>query len=91
MFSFNSYVVFDKEGFLIAQARSSSGGANSDPKKYFGGLSRDIQCQAYILFVFQKGGYVARYIVTQSNILVPTLGSRETLFSRGAKQYDERL
>ena len=77
MLIFNSYVVFDKEGSLIAHARSLSGD-NSNPEKYFEGLSRGTQCQAHILIVVQEGGYVARYRVTQPSIPAPTLGPRES-------------
>ncbi len=77
MLVFNSYVVFDEEGFLIAQARSVSD-VNSTPKKYFDSLPRVTQCRAHILLVLQEGDYVAKYKVTQPSILVPTLGPRES-------------
>ncbi len=75
MLAFNSYVVFDEEGNLIAQDRET----NNTPESYFKCLSGDIQRRAYVLLVLQEYGYVARYMVTQPSILTPILGSRERL------------
>jgi len=72
---FNSYTVYNKEGGLIAHARATVG----TPTEYFDGLWLDIQHQAHILLVLQEGGYVAKYMVKQPVVSVPTLGPREGL------------
>ena len=72
---FNSYVVFDKEGNLIAHERSTEGTSGT----YFYGLPADIQRRARVMIVLQEQDYVARYKVTQPSVPAPTLGAREDL------------
>ncbi len=74
---FNSYVVFDEEGNLIAHAKDT---ANSRiPEEYFEKLSADIQRRAYVMLVLQEGRLVVRYKVTQPDAPAPTLGPRVSL------------
>ena len=77
--SFNSYVVFDNEGDLIAHSRTGLSGAKTDPVSYFEGLAPDVQSRASVMLVLQETGFVARYVVTQSETPLPTLGPREGL------------
>ncbi len=78
MSAFNSYVVFDKEGNLIAHARDTGviGTGSGTSEEYFEKLSTDVQSRAYVLFVLQENDYIARYKVTQPNMPLPTLGPR---------------
>ncbi len=88
MYSFNSYTVYDKEGNLLASARSSGvaiGTASADnrvspmPGPYFDSLPADVKQRADVMLVLQESGFVVRYRVNQ----LPTLGPRES-FSSGA-------
>ena len=79
MFTFNTYMVYDTEGDLIAHDRPSEVSAFSDPIIYFRGLSPAIQNRAVVMIVLQESGFVARYRVTQPRVPTPTLGPREAL------------
>lgn len=81
MSTFNSYTVYDEVGNLIANGRSSGGGAASSPEPYFRSLSSDIQHRADVMLVLQESGFVARYRVKQPTLPAPMLGSRENLGS----------
>ena len=78
MSSFNSYVVYDKEGFLLAEDRSPGEGVPTMPGPYFDSLPAGIKQCADVMLVLQEGGVIARYRVHQPTMPTPTLGPRTT-------------
>lgn len=76
MNAFNSYTVYNEEGYLIANGRTSGGGAASSPEPYFESLSSGIQHHADVMLVLQECGFVAKYKVEHSTVQVSKLRQR---------------
>lgn len=65
--TFNSYVVFSKDGCLLASGRSAGTQGVSDPLEYFDSLSPSTKTRAHMMLVIQENDYIVRYTVTCSD------------------------